>query len=73
MTGGESHVASFISQMNFCLEEAIYLFAHRSGLLWIVVAHRLFDELCIRKNLQFVLGEFPGDAWHICWTPGDEG
>jgi hypothetical protein len=17
-----------------------------------------------------VLGKFPGDAWHICWTPG---
>jgi hypothetical protein len=18
-----------------------------------------------------MLGEFPGDAWHICWTPGE--
>jgi hypothetical protein len=50
----------------FRLEEAIYLFTHRPGLLRIVAAHRLLDGLCVRKNLQFMLGEFPGDAWHIC-------
>jgi hypothetical protein len=30
----------------------------------------LLDGLCIGKNLHFVLGEFSGDAWYLCWTPG---
>jgi hypothetical protein len=33
--------------------------------------HRLFDGFCVGKDLQFMLGEFPRGAWHICWTPGE--
>ena len=41
--------------------------------LWLCKAtERLSDWSSTRVKIECVLGEFPGNTWHVCWTPGED-
>jgi hypothetical protein len=33
---------------------------------------RLLDRPCFRVHIECVLNKFPGNSWHVSWTPGED-
>ena len=52
-------------------EEPVDFFANGSALRFCKTPQGLFDRSGLRAYLKCVLGEFSGDAWHVCRTPSE--